>query len=206
VFSANNIAGAYNVTASVTAAAASATFSLTNIDFTIDQASPGIMQVIPGTPTSVGLDLVTTPQGSKLPADVTFSCAAQLPQANTTCTLSPAKILAGSPSGSMTTLTINTAAHLLPAPKRQAPSNPQLPWAIASALAGLLAIFFSTQQKIAPLRGRMAYLTLALLAISATGLAGCGGLTSAQNGPSSVTVTATSQGVSRTTTVKVTVR
>jgi hypothetical protein len=204
VFSANNIAGGpYNVTSSVTGAVASATFSLTNIDFTIDEAGPGIVQVILGTPSSVALGLITTPQGANLPADVTLSCAAQLPQANATCTLSPAKVLAGSPSGSVTMLTINTAAHLLPAPKRQQPSNPQLPWAIASALAGLMAIFFSTQQKIAPLRGRMAYLTLALLAISATGLVGCAGLTSAQNGASSVTVTATSQGVSRTTTVKI---
>ena len=204
VFAANNIAGGpYNVTASVTGAATSATFSLTNIDFTIDEAGPAIVQITPGTPASVALGLITTPTGSKLPADVTLSCVAQLPQANTTCALSPTKISAGSPSGSVAMLTINTAANLLPAPKRQAPSNPQRPLAIVTALAGLMAIFFAAGQKIAPLRGRMAYLTLALLAITTTGLVGCTGLTSAQNGRASVTVTATSQGVSKTTTVNI---
>jgi hypothetical protein len=203
-FAANSIAGGpYNVTASVTGAATSATFSLTNIDFTIDEAGPAIVQITPGTPASVALGLITTPTGSKLPADVNLSCVAQLPQANATCTLNPTKISAGSPSGSVAMLTINTAAHLLPAPKRQVPSNPHLPLAIATALAGLMAIFFAARQNIAPLRGHMAYLTLALLAITTTGLVGCTGLTSAQNGPSSVTVTATSQGVSKTTTVSI---
>jgi Bacterial Ig domain/Putative Ig domain len=204
-FAANQIAGGpYNVTASVMGASATATFSLTNIDFTIDDAGPGIVQVTPGTPSSVALGLVTTPQGSKLPSDVILSCTAKLPQANATCTLSPTKIPAGSPSGSVTMLMINTTAQLPPSSQRQGPSNPRLPWAIASALAGLLAIFFSTQHKIAPLRGRMAYLTLALLAISTTGLVGCTGLTSAsQNGPSGVTVTATSQGISKTATISI---
>jgi len=134
---------------------------------------------------------------------VNLSCVAQLPQGSTTCTLTPNKILAGSPSGSVSMLTINSTAHLVPAPQRQAPSNPGLPWALATALAGLAAIYMASRQQIVPARGRMAYLTLALLAISSTGLTGCVGLTSAAKAPSNVTVTATSQGVSKTATINV---
>jgi hypothetical protein len=203
VFTANNFPGPYEVTASVTGAAASATFSLTNVDFTIDAAGPSVVQIIAGTPSSVALGLITKPNGAKLPADVNLSCVAQLPQGSTTCTLTPTKISAGSPSGSISMLTINTTAELLPAPKRQGPSNPRLPWALATALAGLAAIYIASRQQIVPARGRMAYLTLALLAICSTGLAGCVGLTSADHGSSSVTVTATSQGVSKTATINV---
>ncbi len=150
----------------------------------------------------MALGLITKPDGAKLAADVNLSCVAHLPQGSTTCTLTPAKILAGSPSGSVSTLTIDTTAHVLPAPKRKTPSNPGLPWALATALAGLAAIYMASRQKFAPARGRMAYLALALLAICSTGLAGCVGLTSAAH-PSSVTVTATSQGVTKTTVINV---
>jgi len=72
-----------------------------------------------------------------------------------------------------------------------------------TALAGLMAIYFAAWQKIMPSRGRMAYLALALLAITSAGLMGCVGLVPAQKGPSSVTVTAASGGVSKTTTVAI---
>jgi type IV pilus biogenesis protein CpaD/CtpE len=69
-----------------------------------------------------------------------------------------------------------------------------------------MAIFFSGWQKIAPLQGRMAYLTLVLLVIVTAGLVGCATTPiSTPKGASSVTVTSTSGGVSKTTTVNINV-
>jgi hypothetical protein len=66
-----------------------------------------------------------------------------------------------------------------------------------------MTISLAGWQRIVPLRGRMAYLTLALLAVSSAGLMGCVGLTSAQKVQSSVTVTATSGGISKTATINI---
>jgi hypothetical protein len=52
----------------------------------------------------------------------------------------------------------------------------------------------------------MAYATLALLAITSAGMMGCVGLTSAQQSPSSVTVTATSGGITKTATVRIAIK
>jgi hypothetical protein len=199
------------VTAAITGATTSATFTLTNLDFTIAQAVPGMVQVTAGTPANVALLLTTTPTGSNLPADVSFSCVAQAPQSSTACAINPAKFSAGSVSGSATMLTIKSTANSIPAPRRQFPHVPYLPWTIATALAGLIAIYFAAQPKIVPMKGREAYLTLVLLGVTVTGLVGCVGLTGAnspvQNGSSSsVIVTAASQGVSRTATVTITVK
>jgi starvation-inducible outer membrane lipoprotein len=70
-----------------------------------------------------------------------------------------------------------------------------------------MAIFFAERQKIAPLRGRMAYVSVVLLMIATAGLVGCMTLPPAltQKGASSVTVTSTSGGVSKTTTVNINV-
>ena len=82
-----------------------------------------------------------------------------------------------------------------------------MPWATATVLASLLAIFFAGRQRIAPLRGRMAYVTLVLVLIATAGLVGCMTLPAAltQKGASSVTVTSSSEGVSKTTTVTINV-
>jgi hypothetical protein len=101
-------------------------------------------------------------------------------------------------------LIVTTQANLadLPlTPQRQDPWTPYLPWAAATALAGLMAIYFAAEHRIVPLRGRMAYLTLVLLGTASAGLMGCVGVASGQKELSSVTVTATSRGVSKTTTV-----
>jgi hypothetical protein len=64
--------------------------------------------------------------------------------------------------------------------------------------------------RIAPFRGRMAYLMLALIVITSAGLMGCGGAVSTQStqvAPSaSITVTATSGGISRTVTLSFNVK
>ena len=203
-FTTNGIGGGpYNVTASATGITASATFSITNVDFTLAQFAPGTIQLTPGTPANVVLTLNTTPNGSTLPADVNFSCAPNVSMSTTTCTVNPTKISANSPSGITATLTVTSTASLPPAPQRQDPRIPYLPWAAATALAALMTISLAGWQRIVPLRGRMAYLTLALLAVSSAGLMGCVGLTSAQKVQSSVTVTATSGGISKTATINI---
>ena len=203
-FTANNTAGGpYNVTASIAGTGASATFSLTNLDFALAQSVPGTVQFTAGTPANIPLTLTTTPAGSTLPADVYLSCAIPTSVSTTTCALNPAKISANSPSGSGATLTITSTAGLPPLPRRQGPKTPYLPWGAVTALAGLVAIYLAARMKVVPLRGRMAYLALALLAITSAGLMGCVGLLPSQKGPSSVTVTATSGGISKTTTITI---
>jgi len=203
-FTANNTAGGpYNVTASIAGTGASATFSLTNLDFALAQSVPGTVQFTAGTQANIPLTLTTTPAGSTLPADVYLSCVIPTSVSTTTCALNPAKISANSPSGSGATLTITSTAGLPPLPRRQGPKTPYLPWGAVTALAGLVAIYLAARMKVVPLRGRMAYLALALLAITSAGLMGCVGLLPSQKGPSSVTVTATSGGISKTTTITI---
>jgi hypothetical protein len=211
-FSANsNVGGPYSVTAAVTGAPTFATFSLTNVDFTIAPSDSGAVSVTAGSPANVALLLTTTPASSNLPADVSFSCAPQAPQTNTVCTVTPAKFSAGTVSGSAMMLTISSTAKLSSAPRRQLPHIPNLPWALSSAFASLIALYFAAQQRIAPTRRLQVSLTLVLLSVTVTGLVGCVGLTSAsphgQNGtPSSVIVTAASQGVSKTATVNISLK
>ena len=70
-----------------------------------------------------------------------------------------------------------------------------------------MAIYFAACRRIAPLRGRVAYLMLVLLVITSAGLMGCGGAVSTQVALStSITVTATSGGISRTATVSFNVK
>jgi hypothetical protein len=73
-----------------------------------------------------------------------------------------------------------------------------------------MAIYFAAYRRSAPLRGRMAYLMLVLLVITSAGLMGCGGAVSTQStqvAPStSITVTATSGGISKTPTVSFNVK
>jgi hypothetical protein len=182
----------------------------TGVDFTLTQATTGVVQITAGTPASVALNLTLTPSTATLPADVNYSCAFPASLAGATCSMNPTKTSAGSASGSTTTLMISTTANIPPSPRRQDPVTPYLPLATATALAALLAIFLAARQKIAPFRGRMAYLTLALLVIGAAGLVSCGTPSPpppihTPKGASSVTVTSTSGAVSKTTTVNINV-
>jgi hypothetical protein len=206
-FTANSTGGGpYNVTASVAGISASATFVLTNVDFTLAQATTGTVQITPGTPSNIVLNLTTTPANAALPADVNYTCAVPASLSGTTCAVNPVKTAAGSMSGS-TTLMITTTANVLPSPQRRNPWTPYLPWAAATVLSGLMAIFFAEWRNVAPLRGRMAYVTLVLLLIATVGLVGCMTLPPAltQKGASSVTVTSASAGVAKTTTVNINV-
>ena len=118
----------------------------------------------------------------------------------------PAGTLPGSPLANPT-VTITTTANLPPAPKRRDPWTPYLPWATATALAGLMAMFFASRHKIVPAPGRWAYLSLALLVVG--GLVGCTTMKlSTPKGPAAkaVTVTATSGSVVKMVTIDVNVK
>ena len=72
-FTANGTTGSYTVTASVPGASATASFSLTNMDFSVALDVPGTVQITRGTPTTVKLDLATIPANTPLPAAVNFT-------------------------------------------------------------------------------------------------------------------------------------
>ena len=205
--------GTFNVTVTNPAPAGgtspATTFNVT--DFSVALATTGTVNVTGGTPSTVTLNVTTTPPNSPLPATVSFTCAVATGLTGAGCTLNPTSLAAGTvigANGSPVVLTITTTASLPPASQPRDPSTPYYPWIAITALAGLMAHWLSRQQRFAHLRARPAYLTLALLLIAGAGLLGC---TTAQNtstpkGASSVTVTATSAGVQKTVTININVQ
>jgi uncharacterized repeat protein (TIGR01451 family) len=193
----------------------------TNVDVSVAMVTPGTVQITRGVPVTVMLDVVTNPSNVPIPMDVNFGCTVPAGLAGTTCSLNPATITAGSPSGSSTVLTINTIrgtsnANLLPFdPGARLPWY--LPWASAATLLGLTGLLGFAGNS-ASRRRLPYYLTVALLAVTVCGLAGCGGSTvgtsspstgtsvaGTSTGPSSITVTATAAGMVRTTSVPINV-
>jgi hypothetical protein len=176
------------------------------VDFAITSSGSGALSITAGTPASVAITVATTPNNAPLPADVTFSCAVPAGLIGTQCALNPAKILAGTVNGS-TSLSITTTAALPAAPQHRDPWTPSAPWSIATVTAAMLGILFAKRRTTAILGARPAYLTLALLAIATASIIGCTSANmSTPKGPSTVTVTATSSGVTKTTTVNINVQ
>jgi uncharacterized repeat protein (TIGR01451 family) len=199
--------------------------STTTTDFSLVMVTPGTVQITRGVPATVAVGIVTSPSNMPLPVDVTFGCAVPPGLSGTTCSLSPARIAAGSPSGSSTTLTINTirsatTSHFLPSGPG-APLPWYLPWISAAtllALTGLLGFARnSPSRRLLPY-----YLTGALLVVAAGGLAGCAGstagtaslsagasgstsVTGAPAGPSIITVTSTAGGLMKTVSIPINV-
>lgn len=220
------LVSATQVTAAITAAdiAAAGTFNLTVTnptpgggtsgtlpfgvtDFAVGQVTSGTVAVTPGTPATVTLSVMTTPANQPLPATMTFTCAVASGLTGAGCSLNPATIAAGTVNGS-TVLTITTTSSLPPTSPRRDPSAPYFPWVAITGLVGLMALWLAGQQRFLHLRARPAYLTLALLLIAGAGLLGCTTSSSlaTPTGPSTVTVTATSGGVSKPITVNINVQ
>jgi uncharacterized repeat protein (TIGR01451 family) len=195
----------------------------TKADFSLAMVTPGTVQITRGVPSTVAVGVVTNPSNMPIPVDVTFGCAVPSGLTGTTCSLNPAKITAGSPSGSSTILTINTIrgttnSNLLPSgPGARLPWY--LPWASAATLFALVGLLCfarnSTSRRLLPY-----YLTGVLLAVTAAGLAGCGGAATGTSagtsvgstsvagtpmGPSSVTVTSTAAGIMKTVSIPINV-
>ena len=208
-FTANSTAGGpYNVTATATGLTTPVNFTLTNVDFSLQQATSGTVQITAGTPAPVTLNLTTTPAGTALPADVNYTCAVASTLTATTCALNPAKTSAGSTSGN-TTLTITTTASVPPLSDRPTPPGPYLFWIVATVIALLMAMLVATRQKFVPLALRPAFVSLVLLVITMAGLVGCSSASkpiSTPLGPGTLTVTSTSGAVSKTTTINIAVK
>jgi uncharacterized repeat protein (TIGR01451 family) len=195
----------------------------TKADFSLAMVPPGTVQITRGVPTTVAVGVVTNPSNMPIPVDVSFGCVVPSGLTGTTCSLNPAKITAGSPSGSSTILTINTirgttTSNLLPSgPGARLPWY--LPWASAATLFALVGLFCfarnSTSRRLLPY-----YLAGVLLAVTAAGLAGCGGAATGTSagtsvgstsvagtpmGPSSVTVTSTAAGIMKTVSIPINV-
>ncbi len=229
-FTANGTTGSYTVTASVLGVTTTASFSLTNMDFSVALDIPGTVQITRGTPATVKLAVATIPANTPLPAAVDFACLVPPGLSGAACSLSSVTIPAGSTSGN-TILTISTIAASEQSPPAAGPSSrlPGLPLISSAALLALVAmvgtmgIFSAGPWLRLPPRRLPVYLMLALLAITTLGLLSCGGTSSsspvsssvsatplASNtgtpmGPSIVTVTATSGNVSKATTININV-
>ena len=194
----------------------------TNVDISVAMVTPGTVQITRGVPVTVMLDVVTNPSNMPIPMDVNFSCAVPAGLTGTTCSLSPATVTAGSPSGSNTMLTINTIRGATNSNRFPfdpgAPLPWYLPWASSAtllALTGLLGFARNSASR----RRLPYYLTVALLAVAVCGLAGCGGSTGTSSsspsagttvagtstGPSSMTVTATAGGQVKTVSIPINV-
>jgi uncharacterized repeat protein (TIGR01451 family) len=195
----------------------------TKADVSLAMVTPGTVQITRGVPSTVAVGVVTNPSNMPIPVDVTFGCVVPSGLTGTTCSLNPAKITAGSPSGSSTILTINTIrgttnSNLLPSGPG-APLPWYLPWASAATLFALVGLLWfarnSTSRRLLPY-----YLTGVLLAVTAAGLAGCGGAATGTSagtsvgstsvagtpmGPSSVTVTSTAAGIMKTVSIPINV-
>ncbi|HEX2713099.1 MAG TPA: choice-of-anchor D domain-containing protein, partial [Candidatus Acidoferrales bacterium] len=138
-------------------------------------------------------------QGGTLANDVTFA-ASNLPPA-TTATFNPMSFAKGSNAGN-STLTLQTTGHGA-VPPQGAPRPPQ-PRVVLWLVAGMLALLSLMLMRRGVRVRRLAfYLPLALLVLSAAIIAGCrgGGPSGTPAGMYSVTVTATSGGVAKMTTV-----
>jgi hypothetical protein len=226
-FTANGTTGSYTVTASVPGVTTTASFSLTNMDFSVALDVPGTVQITRGTPATVKLDIATIPANTPLPTAVDFACLVPPGLSGTACSLSSATISAGSTSGN-TILTITTMAASEQSPPAAGPSSrlPGLPLVFSAVLLalvtmlGMMSVFSAGGPWLRlPPRRLPAYLMLALLAITAPGLLSCGGTSSSSGasttptalntgtplGPSTVTVTETSGNVSKATTININV-
>lgn len=207
-FTAGGAGGSYSVMATVAGVGTAASFSLTNVDFTLQQASAGTVQITAGTPSNVTLNLTTTPAATALPADVNYSCSAPSSLIGTTCSLSPAKTSAGNASGS-TTLTISTTANMLLFQRHTDPWGPQLIWLFAAAILWLIVILPARRQRTVLLQARPVFASILAIVIAVLGMIGCTSApksASTPKGASTVTVTATSGVLSKTTTVNINVK
>jgi len=222
-------AGALQTNQGSNAAPAVATLTvnpvITNVGISVAMVTPGTVQITRGVPVTVMLDVVTNPPNMLIPMDVSFACAVPDALAATTCSLSPAVIRAGSSSGSATMMTINTTRGTTGSNLLHFNPGAPPPWyrmlalsATLLALTGLLGF----AGKLAS-RRRLRYLTVALLALTVCGLAGCGGSTlgtpsssasgspgsasfaGTSTGPSSITVTATADGAMKTMSIPINV-
>ena len=215
-FTANTTAGSYNLLVSAPGVATPASFALTNVDYTLQMHTPGVVQITAGTPAPIRLDMATIPANTAMPTTASLTCAVPGSLFNAFCSFSsPGGLLAGHATEAIT-LTVSTKGgatsslrpiNKLDAARRLASPSARLP---LTYLPPLFAIAFGilacSRNEHLPLR-RVPARTMLLVVVMAGGLLSCGsggGSSSSSNvpvipspdaptprGPSTVTVTST---------------
>jgi subtilase family serine protease len=214
----NSSPGSYNLVASVPGITA-LRFSLTNVDYSLAMHTPGTVQITPGTPATVTLDMATIPANTPMPGDAFLSCLLPTTFMEPYCSFNSPGGLQGLYQGytkAAITLTIFTSgvasSFISPLPAGKPGAVPPLPeWTYLSVLISVAALGLLTATK-ERVRFRKIQVSamLALLVIAATGLLSCGGSSSTPAsmpvssatspnspalptppGPSTVTITAT---------------
>jgi len=213
---ANGIAGAYTVLATVPGVAQPALFNLANLNIGLTSLAFGTVQVNRGSSTTVTLNVGTNPAGITLAQPVALSCkvGSPSPGLDATCTVTPATVQVGR-SGTTATVTINSAAgSRLVSPGYGRPIAPiDSVWVLAACFAAL-TLFVMPQMprpswSAAP-RRLPAFLTLALVVSLATALVSCSGGNSdsasdTHTGAGTIAVSASGDGLSNTITIPINV-
>ncbi len=216
----NSTPGSYNLVASVPGITP-LHFSLTNVDYSLAMHTPGTVQITPGTPATVTLDMATIPANTPMPGNAFLSCLLPTTFMEPYCSFNSPGGLQGLYQGytkAAITLTIFTSgvasSSISPLPAGKPGAVPPLPeWTYLSVLFSVAALgLLSAIKERVRFRKIQVSAMLALLVIAATGLLSCGGsgtqasmpVSSATSpnspalptppappGPSTVTVTAT---------------
>lgn len=207
---ANAIAGAYVVLATVPGVAQPAVFNLANVNIGLTSLATGTVQVTRGGSATLSVNVGTTPSGIALGQPVALSCSGSL---GLSCAVNPTTIQVGN-SGATATITINAAAGSRSIPPEY--GRPIAPifsmWIVPCWLAALSLFWVARPGELAG-RRLPALLTLVLLVTLAAGLVSCSGGSSdsanagsgAAAGPGSVTVSANGDGLANTITITVNV-
>jgi hypothetical protein len=178
-------------------------------DFALSSPT-GSQTVAAGGAATFTISVATTPSGDVFGNPVTLT-ASGLP-AGATATFSPASVTPGTGSAT-STLTIQTASQATAA-SNAVRQNPASPWPLygpaAAFVFGTFGLFFWRRKNAGLLRKLSMYSLLAVLAIGAMGLVGCGGgfaLKQQSNAKAyDITVTGTAGAVQHSATVKLTVQ
>jgi hypothetical protein len=144
--------------------------------------TPGTVQVTPGTPATVALDMATIPPNTPMPGNAFLSCLLPTTFMRPYCSFNSPGGLKGLYQGytkAAITLTIFTSgvasSSISPLPAGKLGVVPPLPeWTYLSVLLSLAALGLVTKERVR-FRKIQVSATLALLVIVATGLLSCGG-------------------------------
>jgi len=175
----NSSPGSYNLVASVPGITA-LRFSLTNVDYSLAMHTPGTVQVTPGTPATVALDMATIPANTPMPGNASLSCLLPTTFLKPYCAFNSPGGLQGLYQGytkAAITLTIFTSgvasSSISPLPAGKPGAVPPLPeWTYLCVLLSLGALGLLIKEKVRFRKIQVSAMLL-LLVIVATGLLSC---------------------------------
>src|SRR5579872_3755541 len=206
----NSTPGSYNLTASVPGLAP-LSLPLTNVDYTLAMHTPGTVQITPGTPATVILDMATVPANTPMPGNAFLTCLLPTTFIEPYCSFSSPAGLGGGLQGlyqgytkATITLTIFTSgvasSSISPLPAGEAGVQPLPGWTYLSVLLSIALLGVVTGAKeTARFRKIQMSAMFALLMVAAAGLMSCGGSsTTALSTPESSAVSSPSSPASPT--------